>query len=142
MAKKISKIVRLQIPAGKATPAPPIGPALGAAGANIMGFCKDFNAKTQGQIGDTLPVVITVFSDKSFEFITKQPPTSEMIKKTLNIQTGSKAPNREKVGKLSMAQARQIAERKLPDMIVNSIDAAVRMVCGAARSIGVDIVED
>lgn len=106
-----------------------------------MGFCKEFNAKTQGQVGDTLPVVITVYTDKSFDFITKQPPTSEMIKKALSIQTGSKAPNREKVGRLSLAQVRQIAERKLPDMIANSIDAAMRMVCGAARSIGVDIVD-
>lgn len=139
--KKVTKVIKLQIPAGKATPAPPIGPALGAAGANIMAFCRDFNAKTQGQAGDVLPVVITVYSDKSIDFITKQPPTANLIKKELNIQTGSKAPNREKVGRLTLAQAQQIAERKRVDMEVNSLEAAIRNVCGAARSMGVDIVE-
>ncbi len=139
--KKITKIVRLQIPAGSATPAPPIGPALGAAGANIMGFCKEFNAKTQSQKGDVLPVIITVYADKSFEFITKQPPTSNLIMKALGIKSGSKVPNRDKVGQLTMSQARQIATRKMQDMIANDLDAAVRMVCGNARSIGVDIIE-
>src|SRR5882762_6802749 len=116
MAKKLIKIIKLQIPAGKANPAPPIGPALGAAGVNIMGFCKEFNAKTQDKAGDILPVLISVYADKSFTFITKQPPVSRMILKELGIESGSKVPNRDKVGKLSKDQVRKIASQKLPDM--------------------------
>jgi large subunit ribosomal protein L11 len=141
VAKKVVKVIRLQIPAGKANPAPPIGPALGSAGVNIMAFCKEFNAKTQAMAGDVLPVVITVYADKSFTFITRQPPVPMLIKKALGIETASKAPNREKVGKLTMSQAAEIAKRKMVDMIANSLEAAVRMVMGTARSMGVDIVE-
>jgi large subunit ribosomal protein L11 len=142
MAKKVVKIIKLQIPAGKANPAPPIGPALGSAGVQIMAFCKEFNAKTQDRAGDILPVVITVYADKSFTFITRQPPVAVMIKKELNIESGSKIPNREKVGKLSAAQLRKIADKKREDMRANSIEAAMRLVAGTARSMGVDIVSE
>jgi large subunit ribosomal protein L11 len=141
MAKKLVKIIKLQIPAGKANPAPPIGPALGAAGVNIMAFCKDFNAKTQDKAGDILPVEISVFSDKSFTFITKQPPVSRMILKEVGIESGSKVPNRDKVGKLTKTQVRQIAKRKYSDMRVGSEEAAMKLVMGTARSMGVDIIE-
>lgn len=141
MAKKVVKIIKLQIPAGKANPAPPIGPALGAAGVNIMGFCKEFNAKTQDRGGDILPVEITVYQDKSFTFITKEPPTSEMIKKSMNLEKGSKVPNREKAGKLSKKQAEDIAKKKFPDMGVRTLESATRMVMGTARSMGIDIEE-
>lgn len=141
MAKKLVKIIKLQIPAGKANPAPPIGPALGSAGVNIMGFCKEFNAKTQDKAGDILPVEISVFSDKTFTFITKQPPVSRLILKELGIQSGSKVANREKVGKLTMKQVKDIVRKKRPDMRVASDDAAARLVMGTARSMGVDIVE-
>jgi large subunit ribosomal protein L11 len=138
--KKLVKTIKLQIPAGKANPAPPIGPALGSAGVQIMAFCKEFNAKTQDRAGDILPVVIYVYADKSFTFITKQPPVSQLIIKTLGISSGSKVPNRDKVGKLTKDQVRTIAERKLSDMRVRSLDAAMRLVEGTARSMGVDIV--
>jgi large subunit ribosomal protein L11 len=141
MAKKIVKIIKLQILAGKANPAPPIGPALGGAGINIMGFCKEFNAKTQDRAGDILPVEITVYQDKSFSFITKQPPVSRMILKELNIEKGSKVPNREKVGKLTKTQVRKIAKNKLQDMRADSEEAAMMLVMGTARSMGVDIIE-
>lgn len=141
MAKKLIKTIKLQIPAGKANPAPPIGPALGSAGVNIMAFCKDFNAKTQDKAGDILPVEIQVFADKSFTFITKQPPASRMILKELAIESGSKIPNRDKVGKLTKTQVRAIAKRKRADMRVNSEEAAMQLVMGTARSMGVDIVE-
>ncbi len=141
MAKKLVKVIKLQIPAGKANPAPPIGPALGAAGVNIMMFCKEFNAKTQDKAGDILPVLINVYADKSFTFITKQPPVSRLILKELGIESGSKVPNRDKVGKLTKSQARRIAKQKLPDMRVSSDDAALLVVMGTARSMGVDIVE-
>ncbi len=141
MAKKLVKTIKLQIPAGKANPAPPIGPALGAAGVNIMAFCKEFNAKTQDKAGDILPVLIFVFSDKTFSFVTKQPPVSRLILKTAGIESGSKVPNRDKVGKLTKTQVRQIAKQKLPDMRVTSEDAAMQVVMGTARSMGVDIVE-
>ena len=141
MAKKVIKLVKLQIPAGKANPAPPVGPALGQAGVNIMGFCKEFNAKTQGMEGDILPVVISVFADKSFTFITKKPPVSQMIKKTLGIESGSKIPNRDKVGKLTKTQVAQIAKQKREDMRADSEEAAMLMVMGTARSMGVDITE-
>ncbi len=139
--KKIIKIVRLQIPAGKANPAPPIGPALGGAGVNIMAFCKEFNAKTSEKAGDVLPVVITVYADKTFTFITKQPPVAEMIKKKAGIEKGSGVPNREKKGKLTRAQTKEIAQAKIEDMNARNLDAAAEMVCGTARSMGVDIVE-
>jgi len=141
MAKKVVKVIKLQISAGKANPAPPIGPALGGAGINIMGFCKEFNAKTQDKVGDILPVEITVYQDKSFSFITKQPPVSRMILKELNIEKGSKVPNREKVGKLTKSQVKKIANNKLQDMRAGSEDAAMMLVMGTARSMGVDIIE-
>lgn len=141
MAKKLVKIIKLQIPAGKANPAPPIGPALGGAGVNIMAFCKEFNAKTQDKAGDILPVVISVFSDKTFSFVTKQPPSSRLILKELGIESGSKVPNRDKVGKLTKTQVRKIAKRKVSDMRVNSEEAAMQLVMGTARSMGVDIIE-
>ncbi len=140
MAKKVVKVIKLQIPAGKANPAPPIGPALGSAGINIMAFCKDFNAKTQDKAGDILPVLITVYQDKSFTFITKQPPVSRMILKELGIESGSKIPNRDKVGKLTKAQVEKIAKAKKQDMRIISDEAAMMMVMGTARSMGVDIV--
>jgi large subunit ribosomal protein L11 len=141
MAKKLVKIIKLQIPAGKANPAPPIGPALGGAGINIMGFCKEFNAKTQDRAGDILPVEISVYSDKSFTFITKQPPVSRMILKEVGIESGSKIPNRDKVGKLTQTQVKKIVKNKISDMRVDSEEAAARLVMGTARSMGVDIIE-
>lgn len=141
MAKKLVKTIKLQIPAGKANPAPPIGPALGSAGINIMAFCKEFNAKTQDKAGDILPVIITVYQDKSFTFITKQPPVSRLILKELGIESGSKVPNRDKVGKLTKSQVLKIAKSKVQDMRIVSEEAAMMMVMGTARSMGVDIVE-
>ncbi len=141
MAKKVVKLIKLQIPAGKANPAPPIGTALGPAGVNIMAFCKEFNAKTQDQAGDVLPVVITVYQDKSFTFITKKPPVSRAILKELGLESGSKVPNRDKVGKLTLAQVRKIADHKKSDMRVSSDEAAMQLVKGTARSMGVDVVE-
>lgn len=141
MAKKLIKTIKLQIPAGKANPAPPIGPALGSAGINIMAFCKEFNAKTQDQAGDVLPVVINVYADKSFSFITRKPPVSRMILKELGIESGSKVPNRDKVGKLTKAQVKKIAKTKVEDMRIVTEAAAEMMVMGTARSMGVDIVE-
>jgi large subunit ribosomal protein L11 len=141
MAKKFEKKIKLQIPAGKASPAPPIGPALGAAGVNIMAFCKEYNAKTQDKAGEILPVEISVFSDKSFTFITKQPPVAKMILKELGIGKGSGVPNRDKVGKLTKDQVKKIAENKRPDLRASSDEAAGRIVEGTARSMGVDIVE-
>ncbi len=139
--KKVSKIIKLQIPAGKANPAPPIGPALGAAGVNIMGFCKEFNAKTQDKLGDILPTVITVYVDKSFDFITKQPPMAELLKKVCKVQKGSGVPNRDKVAKITRAQAREVAERKMEDLNARDLDAAVEIVLGTARSMGIDLAE-
>jgi len=139
MAKKVVKIIKLQIPAGKANPAPPIGPALGSAGLNIMSFCKDFNAKTQGMGDSILPVVITVFADKTFTFITKKPPTAQMILKKAGKEKGSATPNRDKVGKLTKQQVREIAEDKMVDMNAASIEAAMRLVEGTARSMGIEI---
>ncbi len=141
MAKKIVKVIKLQIPAGKANPAPPIGPALGAAQVNIMAFCKEFNAKTQAQAGDILPVEISVFSDKTFAFITKQPPVSRLILKEAGIESGSKVPNRDKVGKLTKSQVKKIVEQKKADMRVRTDEAAMQLVMGTARSMGVDIIE-
>jgi large subunit ribosomal protein L11 len=141
MSKKtVVKVIKLQIPAGKANPAPPIGPALGAAGLNIGKFCQEFNAKTQAQTGDILPVEITVFSDKTFAFVCKKPPVAEMIKKATGKEKGSACPNKDKVGKLTLEQARKIAEEKLSDMNAASVEAAINTVCGTARSMGIDIV--
>jgi len=139
--KKVVKVIKLQIPAGKASPAPPIGPALGAAGVNIMAFCKDFNAQTQGQAGDILPVEISVYGDKSFTFICKQPPAAELIKKAAGLDKGSGVPNRDKVGKLTHAQVAEIVARKGEDMNAASKESAMRTIMGTARSMGVDIVE-
>lgn len=141
MAKKLIKTIKLQISAGKANPAPPIGPALGGAGVNIMAFCKEFNAKTQDKAGDILPVIIYVYSDKTFSFVTKQPPASRLILKEVGIAAGSKVPNRDKVGKLTKTQVRKIAKAKISDMRVNSEEAAMQLVMGTARSMGVDIIE-
>lgn len=141
MAKKLVKTIKLQIPAGKANPAPPIGPALGSAGINIMAFCKEFNAKTQDKAGDILPVIISVYTDKSFTFITKQPPVSRLILKELGLESGSKIPNRDKVGKMTRTQVKKIAKQKAQDMRIVSEEAAEMMVMGTARSMGVDIVE-
>jgi len=141
MAKKVVKLIKLQIPAGKANPAPPIGPALGAAGVNIMGFCKEFNAKTQDKAGEILPVEITVFQDKSFTFITKQPPVPDLIKGTCSIKSGSGVPNRDKVAKMTKEQVKEIATRKMEDMNARDVEAAMMMVEGTARSMGVDISE-
>ena len=140
--KKVIKVIKLQIPAGKANPAPPIGPALGGAGVNIMAFCKEFNAKTQAMAGDILPVVIVVYADKSFTFTLKQPPVAEMIKKTTGITKGSAVPNRDKVAKITRKQAQDIAQAKIQDMNAASLEAAVRLVLGTARSMGVEFVEE
>ncbi len=139
MAKKPEKFIKLQIPAGKANPAPPIGPALGAAGVNIMAFCKEFNAKTQQMAGDILPVVITVFSDKSFTFICKKPPVAQMLKKLLGLDKGSAVPNRDKVAKITREQAEKIAQDKMQDLNARDLDAAVNIVLGTARSMGIEL---
>jgi len=136
--KKLVKVIKLQIAAGKANPGPPIGPALGAAGLNIMSFCKDFNARTQKQAGDILPVVIEVYQDRTFSFITLQPPVSRLILQELKLDKGSKMPNREKVGKLTKEVAEKIAKRKMPDMRASSLEAAVQMVVGTAASMGIE----
>jgi len=142
MAKKVvTAQVKLQIPAGKANPAPPVGPALGPHGINIMEFCKAFNAQTQA-LGDTIiPVVLTVYSDRSFTFITKTPPASELIKKAAGIIKGSGTPNKDKVGRITSAQVKEIAQTKLSDLNANSIDAAVKIISGTARSMGVEITD-
>ena len=140
MAKKVSGFVKLQIPAGKANPAPPVGTALGPQGINIMAFCKEFNARTQGQ--DTiLPVEITIYTDKSFSFILKTPPAAILVKKAIGLEKGSGQPNRNKVGKITKAQIKQIAELKMPDLNTESIESAMAMVAGAARSMGVEVVD-
>ncbi len=141
MAKKITGYIKLQIPAGKANPSPPIGPALDQHGVNIMEFCKAFNAKTQAEEGTITPVVITVYADRSFTFITKTPPVPVLIKKTIGIAGGSSVPNKNKVGKLTKAQVEEIARKKMPDLNAASVEAAMRTVEGTARSMGVDIVE-
>ena len=140
--KKVSGFVKLQIPAGAANPAPPVGPALGAQGVNIMAFCKQFNDRTAAQSGTIIPVEITVYEDKSFDFITKTPPAPVLIKQALGIKSGSAVPQRDKVGQLSQAQLREIAETKMPDLNANDIEAAMRIVAGTARSMGVTIAED
>ncbi|HEY3307466.1 MAG TPA: 50S ribosomal protein L11 [Desulfuromonadaceae bacterium] len=140
MAKKITGYIKLQVPAGKANPSPPIGPALGQHGVNIMEFCKAFNAKTQADEGTITPVVITVYADRSFTFITKTPPVPVLIKKALGIESGSAIPNKTKVGKLTKTQVEEIAKKKMPDLNAASVEAAMRTVEGTARSMGVDIV--
>jgi len=140
MAKKIVGFVKLQVPAGKANPSPPIGPALGQRGLNIMEFCKAFNAQTQGfEPGLPLPVVITAYADKSFTFILKTPPTSVLIKKALKVDKGSPVPQTNKIGKLTRAQVEQIAKTKMPDLTAADLEAAIRTVAGSARSMGVDV---
>lgn len=142
MAKKISGYIKLQVAAGKANPSPPIGPALGQRGLNIMEFCKAFNALTQKQEpGMPIPVVITVYSDKTFTFVTKTPPNSYFLKKAANLKSGSTEPGRQKVGKITKAQIREIAEIKMPDLNANDIEAASRMLEGSARSMGLEVVE-
>lgn len=141
MAKKITGYIKLQIPGGAANPSPPVGPALGQKGVNIMEFCKQFNAKTQDAKGMIIPVVITVYADKSFTFITKVPPVSILIKKTIGIESASGEPNRKKVGKITQAQIKEIAEKKMPDLNTIDLEAAMRMVAGTARSMGVDVVD-
>ena len=141
MAKKIIGLIKLQIPAGKATPAPPVGPALGQHGVNIMGFCKDFNEKTRKDMGLIIPVVISVFADRSFTFITKTPPAAVLLKKACNLESASGVPNKEKVATISKEEVRKIAELKMPDLNAGSVEAAMRMVAGTARSMGI-VVED
>jgi large subunit ribosomal protein L11 len=137
MAKKIAGYVKLQIPAGKATPAPPVGPALGQHGVNIMGFCKEFNERTAKEAGLIIPVVITVYADRSFTFITKTPPAAVLLKKACKIESGSGKPNREKVAKISKDEVRKIAELKMPDLNASSVETAMSMVEGTARSMGI-----
>jgi large subunit ribosomal protein L11 len=139
MAKKITGYIKLQIPAAKANPSPPIGPALGQHGVNIMQFCKEFNAKTQADEGTIIPVVITVYADRSFSFITKTPPAPVLIKKALGIESGSSVPNKNKVGKLTRDQVREIAQKKMVDLNAASLEAAMRTIEGTARSMGVEI---
>ena len=141
MAKKISKVVKLQVAAGKATPAPPVGPALGQAGVNIMAFVKEFNDRTAKQMGLIIPVEITVFEDRSFTFICKTPPAAVLLKKAAGIETASGEPNKTKVGKVSKAQVKEIAETKMPDLNANTVEAAMRMVEGTARSMGIEVVD-
>jgi large subunit ribosomal protein L11 len=141
MAKKITGFIKLQIPAGQANPAPPVGPALGQKGVNIMEFCKQFNARTKDQQGLIIPVIITVFSDKSFTFITKTPPAATLLLKAAKIEKGSGEPNRNKVGKVSKKQVREIAESKMVDLNAASVEAAMSMVAGTARSMGITVEE-
>ncbi|SKA92717.1 LSU ribosomal protein L11P [Clostridium sp. USBA 49] len=141
MAKKVTGMIKLQLPAGKATPAPPVGPALGQHGVNIMGFCKEFNAKTANQAGLIIPVVITVYQDRSFSFILKTPPAAVLLKKAAGIESGSGVPNKNKVAKISKAKLREIAETKMPDLNAASIEAAMSMIAGTARSMGITIEE-
>lgn len=141
MAKKVTGIIRLQLPAGAANPAPPVGPALGAHGVNIMAFCKDFNAKTKDQAGLILPVVITVFADKSFTYILKSPPAAVLLKKAANVAKGSAVPNRDKVGKVTRKQVLEIAKLKAKDLNSKTDQAAINVVAGTARSMGIDVVD-
>ncbi len=141
MAKKVTGYIKLQIPAGKATPAPPVGPALGQHGVNIVQFTKEFNARTADQDGIITPVVITVYADRSFSFVTKTPPAAVLIKKELNLKSGSAVPNKTKVAKITTAQIRKIAELKMPDLNAATVEAAMSMVAGTARSMGVSVVD-
>lgn len=141
MAKKVTGFIKLQIPAGKATPAPPVGPALGQHGVNIMGFCKEFNEKTAKDAGLIIPVVITVYQDRSFTFITKTPPAAVLLKKACKIESGSGVPNKTKVAKISKDSLRAIAEQKMPDLNAASVEAAMSMIAGTARSMGIVVEE-
>ncbi len=141
MAKKVIAVVKLQISAGKATPAPPVGTALGPHGVNIMGFCKEFNAKTSDQVGMIIPVVLTVYQDRSYSFITKTPPVAVLLKKAIGIESGSGEPNKNKVATISKDKVKEIAEVKMPDLNANTVEAAMSMVAGTARSMGI-VVED
>jgi len=141
MAKKVVGELKLQIPAGKANPSPPVGPALGQRGINIMEFCKAFNEKTKDMMGFNIPVIITVYSDKSFTFVTKQPPATDFIKKAAGIQKGSDNPLKNKVGKLTKAQLQEIAEKKMPDLNTKDVEQAMKIIEGSARSIGIEIVD-
>jgi large subunit ribosomal protein L11 len=142
MAKKVIGMVKLQLPAGKATPAPPVGPALGQHGVNIMGFCKEFNAKTSNQAGLIIPVVITVYQDRSFSFILKTPPAAVLLKKAAGIESGSATPNKTKVAKVPLSKVKEIAEMKMPDLNAASVETAISMVKGTARSMGIEVTED
>lgn len=141
MAQKVVGFIKLQIPAGKATPAPPVGPALGQHGVNIMAFTKDFNERTKGDVGMIIPVVITVYADRSFSFITKTPPAAVLIKKALNLQSGSGAPNKTKVGSITRDQLQKIAELKMPDLNAANVETAISMVAGTCRSMGIEVAE-
>lgn len=141
MAKKISKVVKLQVAAGKATPAPPVGPALGQAGVNIMAFVKDFNDRTAKQVGLIIPVEITVFEDRTFTFICKTPPAAVLLKKAAGLEKASGEPNKNKVGKVTKAQVKEIAETKMPDLNANTVEAAMRLIEGTARSMGIEVVD-
>lgn len=141
MAKKVMGLIKLQIPAGQATPAPPVGPALGQHGVNIMEFCKAYNDRTQAQAGNVIPVEITVFEDRSFSFVTKTPPAAQLLLKAANVEKGSGEPNRNKVGEVSRASVREIAETKMPDLNANNIDAATKIIEGTARSMGLVVVD-
>lgn len=141
MAKKISGYIKLQIPAGKATPAPPVGPALGQHGVNIMAFTKDFNERTKNDVGLIIPVVITVYQDKSFTFITKTPPAAVLLKKACKIESGSAVPQKDKVAKITRAEVQKIAELKMPDLNAANIDSAISMISGTARSMGIVVVD-
>lgn len=141
MAKKVTGMIKLQIPAGKANPAPPVGPALGQHGVNIMEFCKQFNARTQSMGDNIIPIIITVFQDRSFTFITKTPPVSNLLKKALKLESGSKQPQKDKVGKVKMDQVKQIATQKLPDLNCLKVESAMAQVVGTARSMGLEIAD-
>jgi large subunit ribosomal protein L11 len=141
VAKKITGFIKLQLPAGKANPSPPVGPALGQHGVNIMQFCKAYNAKTQSQAGMIIPVVITVYNDRSFSFITKTPPASRLLLKEAKIAKGSSVPNRDKVAKIKVDQVKEIAKIKMPDLYANDMDAAVKTISGTARSMGIDVID-
>ena len=141
MARKVVGQIKLQIPAGQATPAPPVGPALGQAGLNIMDFCKTFNARTQKDMGMIIPVVITVYGDRTYTFITKTPPAAVLIKKAAGIEKGSGMPNKNKVGRVTSAQVREIAKTKEPDLNAGSLEAAIKIIAGTARSMGIEIVD-
>ena len=140
MAKEVAAFIKLQIKGGAANPSPPVGPALGSKGVNIMDFCKQFNARTQDKAGKVLPVIITVYSDKSFDFVVKQPPVAVQLKEAAKVQKGSAQPNRDKVGQVTWEQVRQIAQDKMPDMNCFTLESAMRMVAGTARSMGINVV--
>jgi large subunit ribosomal protein L11 len=141
MAKRVKAIVKLQLPAGKATPAPPVGPALGQHGVNIMGFVKEYNERTAAKAGSVVPVEITVFEDRSFTFVTKTPPAAELLKKAAGIQSGAKNPLKDRVGRISRDRLRQIAEEKMPDLNANDVEMAMHTIAGTARSMGIEITD-